>query len=117
MTLSRLAAFTIHWADIPPMHVSFAGLLKGLAGKKQQQGVEVDGMPAPARKRLGFPDVPTHREANRQGNRVENLSEVLPPKPAGQMYDAPDPKSPMFQKAFQGLGEIHFIKSKSPRAD
>jgi hypothetical protein len=110
MTLYRLACFTHHWLDSPPVHTAFAGFLKGMGGKsKRPQGVEVDEMPAHARKRMGFPDVP----AQQRGTRTEHMPDLPPEMKDGQGYDAPDPKSPIFRNLISGFGEIHYTKHKS----
>lgn len=114
MTLRRLALFTLHWADSPPEHLTVAALVKGLGGgnKKTPQGVEVDEMPAHARKRMGFPDAPA-TGGPKQKSRVEHAPDLPPEMKDGKGYDAPDPKSPIFRNMISGIGgEIHVIKRK-----
>jgi hypothetical protein len=47
MTLPRLEQLTKTWMEYPPTHISVAGIVHGLAGKKPQapRAVDDDGLP------------------------------------------------------------------------
>lgn len=116
MTLYRLAAFTNHWLEYPPVHISFTGFIRGLGGKKRPAQTSADDAAyerdTPP-KRPGFPDAPG---SPRNRSRVEHAPDLPADMKDGQGYDAPDPKSPIFQRTISNIGgQIHVIKSKSPR--
>lgn len=105
MTLYRLAAFSNHWMEYPPLHTSFAGFIRGLGGKKNKQGQVQDDPNERPPSRPGFPDRPPQRK----GTPVPPVHIDMPAR------DAMDAHSPVFRAGMERAGAtIHHIKRRSP---
>ena len=66
MTLPRLNALTRHWTEFPPVHVSLAGIVKGLGGTTS------NGKSKPARR--GSPEIRSGQYSPREITTMEHTT-------------------------------------------